>query len=294
MPPIFAVSTYPAYGDCPWIQWNYRCTAEHGAKTERLVYKVPEQCGPMLKLEDSGVGHPGATCLAGKRVFIVGDSLLHELLHSIECRLRKHVVRRDVVATWQYKPGQIMEKQVRVHFENGMLIEYIFIGDERQQHPLESTFRSHHFWRFANMSSDLIMTNLGVFHLTDLEYEREQRTLKILSFGNELAKIPGRIMIFGASAKHVNDRGPFSCGQDGLDEEEMRVWAPTQVEGLISHKGKALHWMAMQHGFDFVPMEPMTKTRIDAHVSATDCSHYCLPGIPDIWADIAVSQLCTP
>ncbi len=66
--------------------------------------------------------------------------------------------------------GSVYEKKVRVTFENGMLIEYTFIGDDRQMHPLESTFRSKTFWTMANVSADVVITNLGVFHLTDLEY----------------------------------------------------------------------------------------------------------------------------
>jgi hypothetical protein len=49
--------------------------------------------------------------------------------------------------------------------------------------------------------------------------------------------------------------------------------------------------MALQHGFDFVSIEPMTRARIDAHISRKDCSHYCLPGIPDLWLDMAITQL---
>lgn len=64
------------------------------------------------------------------------------------------------------------------------------------------------------------------------------------------------------------------------------------MEGLISNKNRALRWMAREQGFHFVDQESVTRARLDAHVSDKDCSHYCLPGIPDIWADLLITQLC--
>ena len=45
---------------------------------------------------------------------------------------------------------------------------------------------------------------------------------------------------------------------------------------------------------------PMTALRSDAHVgnwsdspSMPDCSHWCLPGVPDVWNEILLSYLLT-
>lgn len=47
-----------------------------------------------------------------------------------------------------------------------------------------------------------------------------------------------------------------------------------------------------------VHITPMSASRSDAHVgtwsdrpSLSDCSHWCLPGLPDIWNEILLSYL---
>ena len=73
----------------------------------------------------------------------------------------------------------------------------------------------------------------------------------------------------------------------------MLLWSPGQVEGLISHKNRALRWMAAANALPFVDLEMASRARVDGHVSAADCSHYCMgSGVPSVWLDLFLAAVC--
>lgn len=283
------------YGaSCQWLRDTYRCSGRHAAAQQRFAYEVPGSCA-LQTLEAAGIGRADDGCLGGKRLALVGDSLVHQLLHSLECRLAAHVTQRQLLATYTLGESDVHEKHVRVVFDNGMEVEFYFVGNDQREHPLQSSSQPADFWKFADRNADVLVTNLGVFHLTDLEYQREERTSKVLAHGKEFlsAFAPHQVVLLGASAKHVSGWGDYTCGLDNVTVAGLETWASAQIEGLISHKNKALHWLAKRRGFHFVDQEAVTAIRVDAHVSPRDCSHYCQPGIPDLWLDMLVTQLCT-
>lgn len=95
-----------------------------------------------------------------------------------------------------------------ITFANNMTIEYVFIGNNAnpREHPLNKDIPTADIWKLLDRDADVVATNLGVFHYSDLEYKREERTAKIVSYGPELARAKGQVAIIGASAKHVNDK----------------------------------------------------------------------------------------
>ena len=238
-----------------------------------------------------GIGHVDGTCLAGMRIGIIGDSLLHQVLQAIECRLQKHVLSRTVVDTWTYQ-NSTMEKRVHVLFANGMRLDYVFIGKNLTEHPLQSTTAPEALWTLLGYTPDVLITNLGTFHLTDLEYNRAHRKKKVLSYGPVFSAFPGRVLLVGTPAKHVHERGSLVCGQDGISLAELRHWSPNQREGLLWQKNAAVEWLGRKYNLSVVPVLATSLERIDAHVSTTDCSHYCITGLPTLWADMAFTFLC--
>lgn len=273
-----ALDPYLTYQEtCPELQTNYLCDKTHRASMARFVYRPPPTC-PLMSLEESHFGKDDG-CLAGKTISIVGDSLPHQLFYSLECRARQHIKERRVLRTYLFK-GEEREKETLTTFNNGMRLHYYFIGnnDNVTEHPLNSYAKANDFLAKAFHGTDVLITNLCVFHYSDVEYQREARTEKILSYGPALQKFGGRVVIFGAPTKHVNERGYHHCARDDIKLSWLTHWAEKQKEGMISHKNTALRWLALKYDLDFVDTETITKDRLDAHVSEMDCSHYCQPG----------------
>ncbi len=103
-----------------------------------------------------------------------------------------------------------------------------------------------------------------------------------MSYGAEFrSRSKARVVIMGASAKH--DSGELVCGADNVTLAALASKSHRQIVELISDKNKQLKKFAYTFGFDFMDLEPSTSERIDAHTSPIDCTHYCQPGIPDIW-----------
>ncbi len=96
------------------------------------------------------------------------------------------------------------EKETLSEFANGMRLHYYFVGnnDNSTEHPLngnsniadfvakvrrkeEGCHPAHYIFlsRQAIPGADVLVTNLCVFHRTDLEEQREDRSNKILSAG---------------------------------------------------------------------------------------------------------------
>eukprot|EP00054_Salpingoeca_dolichothecata_P019519 m.121496 g.121496 ORF g.121496 m.121496 type:complete len:439 (+) comp23280_c0_seq5:626-1942(+) len=284
-------SQYPNYtlASCPVMQKNYPCAGEHRHSVDRFKYTLPDAC-PFLGIHESKLGQPGG-CLAGKHISIVGDSLTHQLLHSIECQLGPYLTKREIRTTYEFK-GEARERDVRMEFANGMTLRWVFIGGaaNRSELILQSYAPIEDFWKLADKDADLIMSNFAVFHLTDLEYKPRTRLAKMMEYGEILSQAKGRVMIIGASAKH--DNGHLKCAESNVPLPVLLKDSPKQIVDLISLKNQQLQELANKFGFDFLDVEPMTKTRIDGHVSERDCSHYCLPGIPDLWTDMMTTLLC--
>eukprot|EP00041_Stephanoeca_diplocostata_P018190 m.379166 g.379166 ORF g.379166 m.379166 type:complete len:289 (+) comp20948_c0_seq1:276-1142(+) len=201
-----ALSVYSS--SCPLLQTNYFCNESHLKSASRFLYATPVRCGPVVTPEQASIGSDASGCLANLKIDVIGDSLPHQFASSIECRLRAHIASRRIVRTFEFK-GQTREKEVLTTFRNGMSIRYLFIGNNGAtvEHPLNSRTNPRDFWKLANPDADIVVTNLEVFHMTDIEYSRQTRTEKILSYGPVFAAWPGRVVILGAPAKHVNDLG---------------------------------------------------------------------------------------
>eukprot|EP00054_Salpingoeca_dolichothecata_P020139 m.126547 g.126547 ORF g.126547 m.126547 type:complete len:78 (-) comp23506_c1_seq2:68-301(-) len=72
----------------------------------------------------------------------------------------------------------------------------------------------------------------------------------------------------------------------------MQGQSVKQVVDLISLKNEQVRMVANSFDYDFVDCESVSKTRIDAHNVKEDCSHYCQPGLPDVWSDMFATTLC--
>ncbi len=277
----------PSHKSCPYVQVNHRCSSRHEQDTVgRLVYQAPDHC-PIHSLESLRIGQPGS-CLSGKQIAFVGDSLVRQLVTSLACGYGNS---STINFTLHEKYGTRW-KRIEFVFENGMNMTFHYIGNMDEQLPLHRSAKPSIIWKYTDPTADVLVLNLAIYHTDRLSRKHPHSPAslraKILSYGPEIRQhAKGRVVIMGAPAQHVS-----GCAKppDTLHANPIlaRVAAATNAEAgataspitneLIRRQNEYLAELAALNGFDFVNVFPLTVHRPDAHVSTDDCVHYCSRG----------------
>ncbi|CAH9099847.1 unnamed protein product [Cuscuta epithymum] len=263
-------NSYPLYNasDCPFVEQGFNCLGN--GRTDKDYLKLrwkPKGCDiPRFDVEST------LEMLRNKRVVFVGDSMGRTQWESLICLLMTGV--RDKASVFEVNGNQIT-KQIRflgVRFGSfNFSVEFY-----------RSVYLVQHNWS-PKRAPKRVRSTLRLHKLDDIS--AEWRNADMLIFNSGQWWVPEKL--FGTNLTLRECEVPNqplleTRGQDNssFSDAIFSVVKTMTIPVTIMH------------------ITPMSAFRSDAHVgtwgdkpSLSDCSHWCLPGVPDVWNEILLSYL---
>ncbi|KAL9809537.1 Protein trichome birefringence [Arabidopsis thaliana] len=311
--------SYPLYkpGSCNLIDEQFNCitNGRPDKDFQKLKWK-PKKCSlPRLN------GAILLEMLRGRRLVFVGDSLNRNMWESLVCILKGSV--KDET--------KVYEARGRHHFRGEAEYSFVFqweivdkkgtkketlrldlVGKSSEQYKgaYVIVFNTGHWWTHEKTSKgeDYYQEGSNVYHeLAVLEAFRKALT----TWGRWVEKNvnPAKSLVFfrGYSASHFSG-GQWNSG-GACDSETEPIKNDTYLTPYPS-KMKVLEKVlrGMKTPVTYLNITRLTDYRKDGHPSVyrkqslsekekkspllyQDCSHWCLPGVPDSWNEILYAEL---
>ncbi|WJX53695.1 Protein trichome berefringence-like 7 [Trifolium repens] len=319
------VSGYPLYNatECPFVEQGFDCLGNGRNDLDFLTWRwKPKSCDiPMFDV--------GAVLemLRSKRVVFVGDSMSRTQWESLICMLMTGV--EDKMSVYEVNHNQIT-KRIRflgVRFSAfNFTIEFfrsVFLVQQGQapEHApkrvkstllLDKLDDISHQW----VNSDILIFNTGhwwvpskLFHMG--VYFQVGNSLKLgMSIPSaykialqtwtswverKIDKKRTRVFFRTFEPSHWSDDTRRTCNVTQFPTFETNATDQNLFSDTVLEVVKDVKFP-----INVLHVTSMSAPRSDAHVgnwndnpSSQDCSHWCLPGVPDMWNEIILSQLFT-
>lgn len=314
---------YPLYNasHCPFAERGFNCLANGRKDDEYLKWRwKPESCEiPRFHVKRI------LENLRGKRVVLVGDSMSRTQWESLICLLMTGV--QDKKSVYEVNANQIT-KQIRflgVRFSSyNFTVEFfrsVFLvqrgwGPRHAPKRVRSTLKLDKLDDISNdwIDSDVLIFNTGQWWTAGKLFEtgcyfQVGGTVKLgmqinTGFRTALATWASwvetkvntnrtRIFFRTFEPSHWSDQRRKFCNmtQEPISETKGKDQSP--FSDIISEVVKN-----MTAPVTILRVTLMGAFRSDAHVgkysdssAVVDCSHWCLPGVPDMWNEIVFSYL---
>ena len=293
---------------CPFEWARYSCIYKNSSNSQESnnYYKSKHQ----FDIKESLIN------LTNRTILLVGDSITRQLFISISCLTIKNI--RFNYVDWMYWPCyQDLNHCISSGLHSGFNIGYIewLNGGKLYFQSLGGGYRyfeSNIIKRFANelnkfryihsheptfkfpnnnisspilSKSDVIIINLG-FHQDDINsfkiklFEFIEVGKQILKYHNESTPY---LVYMTSSTQHFNKNGTYLglnndnnfCINESLHNPRKELEEKYLIEGESIHK--------------IVDFDDMKLGNL--HIGGNDCTHYCMPGLPDIKAELLFNEL---
>ncbi|XP_021771662.1 protein trichome berefringence-like 7 [Chenopodium quinoa] len=315
--------SYPLYNasDCPFAEVGFNCLANGRRDSDYMKWRwKPKDCDlPRFDVQAL------LNYLRGKRVVFVGDSLTRTQWESFICMLMSGVEDKRFVYEVNQNP---ISKKIRflnvrfdsydftVEFYRSVFLSWLTTPPKRAPKRVKWTIRldkmdnANEEW----IDSDVLIFNTGHWWTKTKLFETGTyfQVGKSLKLGMPVSKALTRALETWASwvesrinhnrthvffrtfeASHWSGRNRNACKVTRRPMLTTKGRDKSPISDMILRVIKS-----MSAPVTPLHVTPMGAYRSDAHVgrwsdnpSVPDCSHWCLPGLPDMWNEIVFTYL---
>ncbi|GMY12427.1 protein trichome berefringence-like 7 [Fagus crenata] len=317
--------SYPLYNatECPFVEQGFNCLGNGREDKDYLRWRwKPMNCViPRFNVQSI------LEMFRGKRIVFVGDSMSRTQWESLICLLMTGV--EDKKSVYEVN-GNKITKRIRflgVHFSSfNFTVEFfrsVFLvqqGVMPRHAPkrVKSTLKVDMLDDISNhwVNSDVLIFNTGQWWVPGKLFEtgcyfQVGNTLKL---GMPIPTAYRTALDTWASwvEKNINTNRThvfFRTFEPSHWSDQTRRFCNMTQQPLSEARGRDRSLFSdtimevaknMTVPITVLHITPMTALRSDAHVvnwsdspSTPDCSHWCLPGVPDVWNEILLSYLLT-
>ncbi|XP_010093461.2 protein trichome birefringence-like 42 [Morus notabilis] len=308
--------SYPLYNEksCPFIGFN--CLNNGRPDKDYLQYRwKPNGCD--LPRFD---GRDFLERYRGKKIMFVGDSLSNNMWQSLTCMLYMATPHSNYTlsTTKLLSEFSLPDYGLSVMFlKNGFLVDMVYEKDMGKVLKLDSIssakqwigvdmliFNTFHWWTHSGRSKTWDYFQVGNKVVKEMDRMLAFRTALTTWAKWVNSNIdPSKTIVFyqGVSAVHQNGtewNDPKAKNCNGQTQPVMGSKYP----GTTSHPGEEIVKSVLSSLRDqayLLDITLLTQLRKDGHPSIyatkdrafVDCSHWCLPGVPDTWNEILYAVL---
>ncbi|KAF3444940.1 hypothetical protein FNV43_RR14633 [Rhamnella rubrinervis] len=302
-------NSYPLYNlsDCPFIEKEFDCL--NNGRPDQLYLKFrwqPSGCN-LTRFN----GQDFLQRFKGKNIMFVGDSLSLNQWQSLTCMLHKAnpLAKYTLVRTGGLSTFTFPENNVKIMFSrNAFLVDIVSTGDGRRVLRLDSIqsgklwkeidvliFNTWHWWLHTGRKQPWDLIEEGNKTYKDMNrlvaFEKALKTWANWVDNNVDPSVT-KVFFQGISPDHNNGSDWGDASAINCEGQEKPVTGPIYPGG--EHPGqlvleKVLNTMTKP--VSLLDITKLSQLRKDGHPSVygfggrrgMDCTHWCLPGVPDTW-----------
>ncbi|CAA7036960.1 unnamed protein product [Microthlaspi erraticum] len=310
---VYDNSSKPLYGTstCPFLGLD--CQKFGRPDKDYLNYRwQPTGCGiPRFNGQDF------LTKFRGKKILFVGDSLSNNMWRSLSCMLHAAVPNaRYTFQVSKLSTFTIPEYGISVDFlKNGFLVD--LVADKARGLVLKldsistgnqwlgydvAIFNTFHWWSHTGRAKTWDYFQVGdrfVKEMNRMDAFKTALTTWAKWIDHNMDTSKTRVFYQGVSPVHVNG-GEWGKPKNTCLGETEPVKGQSEYPG--HNEGEAIVktvLKGMAKSVNLLDVTAMTELRKDGHPSIyagggpklNDCSHWCLPGVPDAWNQLLYAVL---
>ncbi|XP_047327611.1 protein trichome birefringence-like 38 [Impatiens glandulifera] len=308
-------SSYPFYNSssCPWIDAQFNCQKFHRPDTQYLKYAWKPQSCDLPRFN----GLDLLKRWKGKKIMFVGDSLSRNQWQSLLCMIHAsapsakttYSIKHDLISSVSFDEYGVIISLYHTTYLVDIVPEKI--GRVLKLDSIQAgeswkgmdflIFNTWHWWVHKGASQPWDYVQDGSSVTKDMD--------RLTAFSKGLTTWgkwvdqnvdPSKTKVFfqGISPTHYTgkdwgSRNPNCRGEDNpLPGSTYPAGSPPEakvVSNVLSKIKKPVY---------LLDITTLSQLRIDAHPSiyggkprGNDCSHWCLPGLPDVWNQLLYAAL---
>ncbi|KAL8506315.1 hypothetical protein ACS0TY_017253 [Phlomoides rotata] len=313
--------SYPLYSSniCPFIIQQFNCIGNGRPDLQYQKYRwQPNSCS----LRWDGVNF--VKRLRGKRIMFVGDSLSMNQWQSLACMvhsanptasylppktigLLSTIIFPDLNVTLMYLRNAVIVDIVTENGSRVLKLDSVAASSRQWLQADILIFDTWHWWLYTGRKQTWDLIRVGNVTVNDMDrFEAYEKALTTWGRWVDQNVNSTRINIFfqGVSPDHWNGSTwgmpeVQRCGgeQNPLKEPVEDSKSTTKADIILK---KVLSGMKKKvHLLDIITL---SQFRVDGHPSiygnlrhrGMDCTHWCLPGVPDAWNQLVYATLLAP